>query len=270
MEEKMNAKSYRYRFGTQSVAVYPVGDNWRFAMREEDGKRKYVTRAKKADIEEAAREYFKGRVAIVWEGITDRRKEFLSKVDELVPVDDEADVLAYLRQRGSSATVKKAVERFKQGMELRGRSARHVKALAMDLDAFEKEVSGSVADVTVEALREFMSKRCESCGLVRQKQVRGTLVQFFRWCRKEGFVSSEAVTAADRLQSISVPAGARRVLSRTEIEYLRVRVRVPQPLRYNKKHTLTVCFLLLVIHYVFKFFASCSVSYSGRVVRSSL
>lgn len=212
----MKPKSYRYRVGFQSVVIHHCAKGWRFEVPGVDGKRRYVTRRKKAKIEKAADDLFQGKEVVVWEGVPEKRRGFLVQVNELVPAGAEADVLEYLRHRTASATVAQAVDRFYESMALRGRSARHVKALKMDLDAFSKIVGGTVADVTVETLRGFLQVRCEGVGLARRKQVRGTLVQFFRWCRKEALVSNDTVTAADRLPSISLPAGERRVMTRGE------------------------------------------------------
>jgi integrase len=63
-----------------------------------------------------------------------------------------------------------------------------------------------------------LADRCANAGAARKKQVRGTLVQFFKWCRKRGLVPAEDATAADCLASISVPAGSRVVLTRTQFE----------------------------------------------------
>jgi integrase len=212
-------KSYRFREGLMSVVIYQVAQGWRFDVRGEDGMRRYVTRAKKAKIEAAAREYFKtGQEPVNWSGVNRERQAFLSKINALVPVGAEADVLRYLERREKSATIEAGVAAFLAGMSTSGRSERHVKALKMDLDAFVLAVPGNVADVTTDALREFLADRCEGCGEARTKQVRGTLVQFFRWCRKQGMVPADAVTVADRLPGISVPAGSRTVLTREQFE----------------------------------------------------
>lgn len=215
----MKSKSYRFREGLMSLVIYQVEQGWRFDVRGEDGKRRYVTRAKKAKIEEAAREYFKtGMEPVNWAGVTRERQAFLSKVNDLVAVGAEADVLRYLERREKSATIEAGVAAFLAGMSTSGRSERHVKALKMDLDAFVKAVPGNVADVTTDALRDFLSNRCKGCGEARTKQVRGTVVQFFRWARKQGMVPADAVTVADRLPAIWVPAGARVVMTRDEFE----------------------------------------------------
>lgn len=212
----MKNKSYRYRNGLQSVVIHLCAKGWRFELPGES--RKYVTRRKKADIQKAADELFKGQEVVKWEGVPEERRTFLVKVLDLVPMSAEESVLAYLRQRESSASIVQACARFYESMALRGRSERHVKALKMDLDAFAEKVTGTVADVNVETLRGFLAVRCAGVGLARRKQVRGTLVQFFRWCRKEGLVSNDTVTAADRLPSISLPAGERRVMTREEFD----------------------------------------------------
>jgi integrase len=216
---KSKLKPYRFRDGLKSVMIYHVKEGWRFDVRGENGKRRYVTRTKKPKIEEAARDYLReGEECLLWNGINKRRHAFLSKVNDLVPEAGEADVLRYLMQREKSASIAASVEAFLSGMATRGRSERHVKALKMDLDAFALAVHGSIADCTADMLRAFLAVRCASAGAARSKQVRGTLVQFFRWCRKEGLLASDEVTAADRLQSISVPAGSRVVLTRDEFE----------------------------------------------------
>ena len=214
----MKAKSFRFRDGLKSLVIYRAGRAWRFEVQAADGSRRYVSRVKRKDIDQAARDYLAGTVGLNWQALDDKRKEFLAVVNDLVQAGGEADVLAYLRQRQSSSSIAAAVARFLQSMALRGCSARHVASVSMDLEAFAAAVTGKVADCTVETLRVFLADRAGHRGPARQRQVRGTLVQFFRWCRKEGYIASEAVTAADRLQSISLPACSRRVLSRAEFE----------------------------------------------------
>jgi integrase len=211
-------KSYRFREGLKSLVIYQVAGGWRYDVRGEDGKRRYVTRAKKTKIEEEAREYLRGEEpGPVWDGVTRARQVFLQRVNALVPAGAEADVLRYLEQREKSESITVAVASFLQGMETRGRSERHVKALKMDLDAFVDAVPGNVADCTADMLRGFLADRCANAGAARTKQVRGTLVQFFKWARKEGLVPAD-VTVADRIPSISVPAGSRTVLTRDQFE----------------------------------------------------
>jgi integrase len=211
-------KSYRFRDGLKSLVIYQVPQGWRYIVQKESG-REYVTRKKKSKIEELARDYLRADgEGPTWEGVSRSRQEFLQRVNDLVPEGGEADVLRYLERREQSSTIEAGVASFLAGMANSGRSQRHVKALKMDLDALVKYMPGNVADVTTDRLREFMDDRCEGCGKARTKQVRGTLVQFFRWARKQGMVPADAVTVADRLASVSVPAGARVVLSRDEFE----------------------------------------------------
>jgi integrase len=211
-------KSYRLREGLKSLVIYQVRQGWRFD-KTVDGKREYVTRKKKAKIEELARDYLRADgEGPSWDGVTRARQEFLMRVNALVPEDGESDVLRYLERREKSATIEAGVSAFLAGMEHSGRSERHVKALKMDLDALVKFMPGNVADATTDRLSEFIADRCEGCGEARTKQVRGTVVQFFRWARKQGMLPADAVTVADRLPAISVPAGSRRVLTRGEFE----------------------------------------------------
>jgi integrase len=210
-------KSYRFRDGLKSLVIYQVPGGWRYDVRGDDGKRRYVTRKKKSAIEELARDYLRADgAAPTWEGVSRSRQEFLQRVNDLVPEGGEADVLRYLELRERSSTIEAGVNSFLAGMANVGRSERHVKALKMDLDALVKFMPGNVADVTTERLREFLEDRCQGCGKARRKQVRGTVVQFFRWARKQGLVPADAVTVADRLASVSVPAGSLTVMTRDE------------------------------------------------------
>jgi len=214
----MKAKSFRFRDGLKSLVIYRAGNGWRFEVKDSDGSRRYVSRVKRKDIDQAARDYLAGSVGLDWQALDDKRKEFLARVNELVQNGGEADVLAYLRERQASATVACAVDAFLSAMSSRGRSARHLSVLAMDLQALARSFAGKVADCTVETLRGFLADRAGHRGPARKKQVRATLVQFFRWCRKEGYVPAESVTVADRLQSVILPSRSRRVLSRAEFE----------------------------------------------------
>jgi integrase len=211
-------KSYRLREGLKSLVIYQVRQGWRFD-KTVDGKREYVTRKKKAKIEELARDYLRADgEGPSWDGVTRARQEFLMRVNALVPEDGESDVLRYLERRNQSVTIESAVARFMLSMSSKGRSSRHVDALKMDLDVFAESVQGNVADCTVEMLSEWCELRAGTAGPSRRKMIRATLVQFFRWCRREGYVSAESVTAADRLPSISVPAGSLAVMTREQFE----------------------------------------------------
>jgi integrase len=212
-------KSWKVRDGLKSLLIYSVASGFRFYMQTENG-RKYITRAKKTDIETLAREYLRNGVeTTAWEGLTKARQTFLLRVNALVGDGSESDVMRYLKQRQKSASITLACQAFLEGMKTRGRSERHVKALAMDLKAFAGKVPGNVADCTADTLRDFLQDRCGNAGLVRQKQVRGTLVQFFRWCRKEGLIAADAVTEADRIASIIVGTGTRTVMTRQQFEH---------------------------------------------------
>lgn len=212
------SKPFRVRQGLASVTIHSTAKGWRFEIAGE--KRRYVTRKKRQDIEAEARRYLstQDETARRWDTIPPERRDFLLGVLGLVPVADEADVLAYLSQRNASATIAQACERFYESMALRGRSERHVKALMMDLDAFAAHCPGTVSDVTTEALRAFVDHRCGNAGLSRRKMIRATLVQFFRWCRKEALIPNEAITVADRLTAVTLPTGGKHVLTRQELE----------------------------------------------------
>ncbi|NDD54137.1 hypothetical protein EBZ39_09705, partial [bacterium] len=80
----MKAKSFRFRDGLKSLVIYRAGRGWRFEVKDADGSRRYVSRVKKAAIEQAARDYLGGVVYLDWQALTDKRKEFLAGVNELV------------------------------------------------------------------------------------------------------------------------------------------------------------------------------------------
>ena len=199
--------------------VYPWRDGWRFAI-DSDGVRKYISAAKKEDIKRKAGEIMEAKTSLIWSSVAPARQDFLAKVNAMVAPADESAVLAFLRSRQSSATVAVAVNDFCADMRARGRSERHIYALVMDLEAFAQVIKCAVSDVSLVALKIFCDDRAGHCGDVRKKQVRGTLVQFFRWCRKQGIIANDALTVADRLPAFNVTAGTRAIITRDNLDKL--------------------------------------------------
>ena len=212
-------KSFRIKDGLKSLVVYPWRDGWRFAI-DSDGVRKYISAAKKEDIKRKAGEIMEAKTSLIWSSVAPARQDFLAKVNAMVTPADESAVLAFLRSRQSSSSVAVAANDFIADMRARGRSERHIYALVMDLEAFAKTVTCSVSDVSLDALKTFCADRAGHCGDVRKKQVRGTLVQFFRWCRKQGIIANDALTVADRLPAFSVTAGTRTIITRETLNKL--------------------------------------------------
>ena len=212
-------KSFRVKDGFKSLLVYPWRDAWRFTI-EQDGVRKYVTAQKVADIKSRAMDHLAASSTLIWSSISSSRQTFLASVHDMVAPGDESAIIEFLKSRQSSSTVAQAANDFIADMRTRGRSERHVYALVMDIEAFAKVVSCAVSDVTLEALRKFCDDRAGHCGDSRKKQVRATLVQFFRWCRKQGLIANDALTVADRLSSVTSSAGKRVVIDRDVLNQL--------------------------------------------------
>jgi hypothetical protein len=212
-------KSFRIKDGLKSLMIYPWRDGWRFAV-DSDGVRKYISAAKKEDIKRKAGEIMEAKTTLIWSSVAPARQDFLAKVNSMVAPADESAVLAFLRSRQSSATVAVAANDFIADMRARGRSERHIYALVMDIEAFAQVVQCAVSDVSIVALKKFCDDRAGHCGGSRKKQVRATLVQFFRWCRKQGIIANDALTVADRLPAVTLEAGAKVVITREILDKL--------------------------------------------------
>jgi integrase len=194
---------------------------WRFAWRDGAAWR-YSTYKTKAEAEEGAAlrlaEIEGG--GLVWSGLTDERRAFLSRVHAAVPAGDEETVLAYLSSRGKSGEIGEAVKRFMAGKEsAAGELSPYLGTVNGILDAMAKHFQGrTVADIHQGELAAWWETRTEGRGWKLRRDVRGYLVMFWRWCLREGIAGREPVTVAERLPLVASEDMDKRVLTPAELK----------------------------------------------------
>lgn len=218
-------KSFRVAGGNVKLTVYPWthprsgAARWRFGWRGPAGWR-YVTRQTKAGAREAAEKILADLGGpMQWEALAPARRAFLARVEALAGPADEAAVIRWLESRGGSAALGDAVERYLEHKRAgAGGETRHLANVRVDLTALAVALVGRpVGDVTPEELAAWIEARAAGAGPARRRAARTTLVGFWRWCRRQGLVSNDTVTAAERLPAPAVPGGAMRILTPREL-----------------------------------------------------
>jgi integrase len=110
-----------------------------------------------------------------------------------------AEFLAWKGQRADSPTIKDAARKYVAHLTERKIQTRTIEA---DLAHFTAKHPGPVADVTAEQVRLHLAAL--GVGPRRHNNVRSTLVTFFGWCRKQGFLP-DGMTAPERTHALDVP-----------------------------------------------------------------
>lgn len=231
-------KSARVRVGCAAVTVYPWthpatgAERWRFGWKTE-GKWKYRTFRTKAGAESAAERTLEnlGSATIRLDDLPDGRHRFLSEVHRMTADGNEDRVLAFLRSMETSDELSGAVERFLSSMVAKaGEETPHLRTLGNLLRGMAAHFSGkTVVDVHADALGEWFKNRTAAAGWKRRRDIRANLVQFWRWCRRQGIAGNDGVTVAERLPEIGGRHGERRVF--TVEEFRAVESAMPREFR---------------------------------------
>ncbi len=223
----MSAKrrNEKVRKGNSHLTIYPYTHPatgkplWRYAWKDGDRWR-YVTKSTKDAARASAEKVLEQQAGgqLVWEALQPEEREFLAKVFQEVGPGDRAAVLAFIRSRRSSAVVGDAVGRFIAAkLEAKGRDTDHLKMVRRDLEALSVVFAGrAVSDIRESDLSGWWKQRTGSAGRARAHGIRGTLVMFWRWCRKMGIVANEQVTEADKLANVAVGHGTKEIWTPTE------------------------------------------------------
>lgn len=218
-------KSTRVRVGQASVRIYPWthpttgAERWRFAWRSE-GVWKYRTFRTKAAAESAAERLLENLVASTarLDDLPAERHRFLSDVHRMTPDGNEDRVRAFLRSLESSGEISAAVERFLAAMVAKaGEETPHLRTVGNLLRGMASNFAGrTVIDVHADSLGEWFEQRAGNAGWKRRRDIRAALVQFWRWCQRQGIAGTDPVTVAERLPEIGGRHGERRVFSVAE------------------------------------------------------
>lgn len=213
-------KRFRVRVGNAFVKVVPHGKGWRFAWK--DGERwRYVTRRKRCDIEEAARDFLADMgTGFVWSALPVGVRAWHQDLEALVR--NEADrraVMDFLKARAVSISVAEAVERWVDAKVMAaGEESPYLRDLRSRMRGFGKGMGArTVADVDFETLREWVEKRRVGRSVKFYIDLRAGLVEFWAWCRRESLTDGHAVTVAERLPTAKRERMEKRVATPEEL-----------------------------------------------------
>lgn len=211
--------------GNSHLTVYPWvhpvtgAKRWRFAHRV-DGKWLYKTHKTRAAAESAAAAVLdETPQGLVWTGLDASAKKFLEEVQRRTPAADRPAVLAFLRSRDSSTEIGAAVAAYKAHKQSEaGEETPHLRQVGKILDHLAVHFAGTrVAEIHQPELAAWWAVRGADLAAKTRRDIRAHLVSFWRWALKQGFAGSDPVTAAERLPTVKVGTGEKRLLTRTEL-----------------------------------------------------
>lgn len=161
---------------------------------------------------------------LVWSALPESRRRFLSDIHAAVAEnpDSEQAVLDFIQSRQTSADVGEAVARFIAGkVSAAGELSPYLVTVKRNLKALADHFKGrSVADIQLPELSAWLEQRAKNRGWKLKRDVRGYLVEFWRWAQIEGIAGREAVSVASRLPRIGKEAMERHVLTPGELSRL--------------------------------------------------
>lgn len=220
-------RKFRVSHGNSSLWVSPYKGGRRFRWREHpertDEPLQEIFRATKAKAEAAAEACLsKLPEALDLSLLSPGRRAWLEAVHRSVPEHDQATLLAFIEARKKSALLSSSVERFLAFKTPLGKAeSAHMGQVARDLRdlaaAFPKAL---VTDVTLAQLEKWWNDRTGTAGDHRRKGIRGNLVMFWKWARKDGIAGNDVDTVASRLPTVEAGAGNLQILELEELEYL--------------------------------------------------
>jgi len=222
------SKTIKGRTG-MSLTIYPWTHTasgktrWRFAWRENPfAPWRYTTAATKAKAELSAAERLEELESggLIWSALPETRQHFLTKIHASVSPDEESMVLDYLQSRAASCMVGEAVARFIAGkVSAAGELTPYLRQVKRFLEHFSKAFAEkSLTDIHLPTLAEWLDNRTEGKGWKIKKDSRAYLVEFWKWCQREGIAGRDPVTVAERLPNIATGTQERRVLTVAELQ----------------------------------------------------
>lgn len=213
-------KSFRVKDGNRSLWVVPHAKGWRFEYAHQ-GRRRFVTRRKRVDIVEAAEKVLEEMgTGFVFSALPVEARAAVQRLAELSrgPGDWRAAV-DFMEARAGSEPVADAVERWMEAKVMAaGEETPYLRDLRARMRGFAAGMGGrKVADVSFEVLREWVNGRREGRSVKFYIDLRAGLVEFWRWCRREGLTDGHAVTPAERLPVAKRERMERRVATPGEL-----------------------------------------------------
>lgn len=235
---KPERKSFKVTRNNAHLTVYPYKKGWRYAWREREGTPwRYATKPTKEEAQQSAWERLGeiGEGLLVWGGLANDAKRFLSEVHRLAEPVDYPAVLAFLESRRKSSEIVASVARFMAWkVSTKGEETRHLYNVRSVVEPMARHFAGrAVVDITPADLKAWwddrLTVRDREGAIVRDDQgkpkvlskktaneIRGSLVAFWNWAVWDGIHPKE-VTPAEKLPRTELGLCERRVLTPDEV-----------------------------------------------------
>lgn len=222
----MNKRSQRVIAGNSRITVYPwthptTGrQRWRFSVPDGE-KTRYRTFKTKADAvasaERTMRQAAEGSLA--WDSLDQASQRFLADVHKATAAADRPAVLGFLKSRDSSTEVKTAVAAFVAfKVSEAGEKTPHLSMVSSFLTGFAEDFAGQrVSEIHTPELAAWLATHSKDRSSKTRRDYRANLISFWRWCLRQGFAGSDPITAPERLPSVHVESGDKRVLTSAEL-----------------------------------------------------
>lgn len=192
---------------------------WRFAFMD-GGERKYRTFKTKVAAEHAAGQILEETPAgLVWTGLDTDAKKFLEEVHRRTAAPDRSAVLAFLRSRDSSAEIEPAVAAFMAHKTAEaGELTPHLAAVSSMLQHLAGAFPNRrVSEIHLAELSAWWRDKGAGKSSKTQKDIRAICVTFWRWSLRQGIAGADPITVAERLPTVKVESGEKRVLTAAEL-----------------------------------------------------
>lgn len=224
-------KPFKVHLGNSHLTVSPWthpgsgAARWRFAYRPAPGAPwKYRVFSTKEEAAAAAEQKLQKLATgtATLDDLTPDRRRWLEEIHRSVGEIDEPRVLEFIRAMHRSGEITGAVARFMASkISKAGEETPHLATARGVLESVAKHFHGrNVSDIHHPDLADWFNARTASLGWKRKKDIRSTLIQFWRWARREGIAGPDATTAAERLPEIGGQHGERAILTPEQFHQL--------------------------------------------------
>ena len=230
-------KSFKVRIGNSHLTVSPWthpgtgAERWRFAYRPTPGApwryRSCKTKTE-AEAEAIAKLEALQSGTNTLDELTPERRRWLEEIHRSVSIEDQPRVSAFIAAMHKSGEITGAVQRFMAAkISKAGEETPHLATARSVLEACARHFHGrNVSDIHQPDLAAWFAIRTSGLGWKRKKDIRGTLVQFWIWARKQGIAGTDPDTAAERLAEIGTETrGERLILTRKQFKQLEQHIR---------------------------------------------
>lgn len=229
-------KAFKVRSGNSHITVAPWvhsasgASRWRYAYRPSPAAPwKYRSFTSKEAATASAERQLEaaGAIASPLDHLPPARLRFLAEIAATVTPADERRVLDFIAALGRSSALNGAVERFLTSKTSKaGEETPHVTRLRHVLTQLAAHFADQhIAEIHLPALQEWFDARTAATGWKRKKDIRANVIQFFRWCRKEGIAGNDPLTVAERLPEIGGQHGERACLTPEQFQRLAEAIR---------------------------------------------